>query len=118
MKPSEYDGFYFLPNHEDGLTFHYFDFEGELANGKKYESKNEFGDLWQIALFTKNEEGYPVYNDSFEAIFGNPEMYVKNLCGAGLYGCIVRKTDKSVKWFEQYLNKVKNRVTIMILKTD
>jgi len=119
MDPSEYDGFYFLPGEEDDeLAFSFFEFEGSLSNSKKVESHNPIGDVWHIAFFTKDEEGNPQYNDSFEAIFANPEVYVKNLCGTGLYGCVLRKTDKSVKWFNDYLNRVKNRVTIMKLKSE
>jgi len=119
MNPSEYDGFYFLPGDEDNeLCFSFFEFDGKLAGAKKVESHNAIGDVWHIAFFTKDEEGEPVFDDSFEAILGNPEVYIKNLCGTGLYGCVLRKTDESVKWFNDYLNKVKNRVTIMKLKSE
>lgn len=118
MDPSEYDGFYFLPGEEDNeMRFSFFEFDGKLANSKKVDSQNALGDLWHIAFFTKNDEGMPVFNDSFEAILANPEVYIKNLCGTGLYGCVLRKTDKSVKWFEDYLNRVKNHVIILKLKT-
>jgi len=119
LSPSEYDGFYWLPGEdEDEIEFSYFEFQGALANSKKVDSKSPVGDLWHIAFFTKDEEGAPVFNDSFEAIFADPRVYVTNLCGLGLYGCVLRKTDKSVKWFNDYLNKVKNRVNIMKLKSD
>ena len=100
-----YDGFYFLPGKD-----------GDLANSKKVDSKNEVGDLWHIALFTQGEKGEPVFNDSFEAIFSDPEIYAQNLSSIGIYGCVLRKTDKSVKWFNDYLDKVRNRVTIIRLK--
>ena len=115
-----YDGFYFLPNkQENSALFNFFTFDeddGDLANSKKVDSKNEIGDLWHIAFFTKDENDNPQFNDSFEAIFSDPVAYVKNLCGTGLYGCVLRKTDKSVKWFNDYLDKVMNRVTIIRLK--
>ena len=112
-----YDGFYFLPGKDDDeMAISFFQFGEELGNQKKVDSKNEVGDLWHIALFTQGEKGEPVFNDSFEAIFSDPEVYVKNLCGTGIYGCVLRKTDKSVKWFNDYLDKVKNRVTIIRLK--
>jgi hypothetical protein len=50
----------------------------------------------------------PEFNDAFEAILGDPESYIKNLVGAGLYGCVVRKTTKTGKWFENYLFSVMN----------
>jgi hypothetical protein len=119
MDPSEYDGFYFLPgDDEDQMKLSFFEFDGKLADSKKVESNNAIGDVWHIAFFTQNDAGMPVFDDSFEAILGNPEVYIKNLCGSGLYGCVLRKTDKSVKWFNDYLNKVKNRVIIMKLKSD
>ena len=114
-----YDGFYFLPNNKDSALFNFFTFDeddGDLANSKKVDSKNEVGDLWHIALFTQGEKGEPVFNDSFEAIFSDPEIYAQNLSSIGIYGCVLRKTDKSVKWFNDYLDKVRNRVTIIRLK--
>jgi hypothetical protein len=58
----------------------------------------------------------PEFNDSFEAILGDPQNYVKNLTGTGLYGCVVRKTTKSGKWFEEYLTSVTGSVIIDDLK--
>jgi len=98
------------------MALSFFEFSEELGNQKKVDSKNEIGDLWHIAFFTKDENDNPQFNDSFEAIFSDPVAYVKNLCGTGLYGCVLRKTDKSVKWFNDYLDKVRNRVTIIRLK--
>jgi hypothetical protein len=113
----KYDGFYFLPGKDDDeMALSFFEFSEELGNQKKVDSKNEVGDLWHIALFTQGEKGEPVFNDSFEAIFSDPEIYAQNLCTIGIYGCVLRKTDKSVKWFNDYLDKVKNRVTIIRLK--
>ena len=112
-----YDGFYFLPGKDDAeMALSFFEFSEELGNQKKVDSKNEIGDLWHIAFFTKDENDNPQFNDSFEAIFSDPVAYVKNLCGTGLYGCVLRKTYKSVKWFNDYLDKVMNRVTIIRLK--
>ena len=112
-----YDGFYFLPGKDDDeMAISFFEFGEELGNQKKVDSKNEVGDLWHIALFTQGEKGEPVFNDSFEAIFSDPEIYAQNLSSIGIYGCVLRKTDKSVKWFNDYLDKVRNRVTIIRLK--
>ena len=112
-----YDGFYFLPGKDDDeMAISFFEFGEELGNQKKVDSKNEVGDLWHIALFTQGEKGEPIFNDSFEAIFSDPEIYAQNLSSIGIYGCVLRKTDKSVKWFNDYLDKVRNRVTIIRLK--
>ena len=93
MKPIEYDGFYFLPGEEDDeLSLKFFQFDGSLAEAKKVDSQSKIGDLWHIAFFTKDEEGLPVFDETFEAIFADPEVYVRNLCGTGLYGCVLRKS--------------------------
>ena len=111
MKPIEYDGFYFLPGEEDDeLSLKFFQFDGSLAEAKKVDSQSKIGDLWHIAFFTKDEEGLPVFDETFEAIFADPEVYVRNLCGTGLYGCVLRKTDKSANFFENYLNKFRKNV--------
>ncbi len=117
-----YDGFYFLPGDKTcDYIINFFTFDeddGDLANSKKIESNNSIGDIWHIALFTKDKKNEPVFNDSFEAILADPKIYAENLCSIGIYGCVLRKTDKSVNWFNDYLNKVKNRVTILKLKAS
>lgn len=113
MHTSEYDGLWFLPNDEDedSLKLAYFTFNDEYANGVP-EGGTEFGDMWHIAFFKKNDEGLPQFDDAFEAIFQDPSVYIKGLSGSGLYGCVVRKTNKSGKWFEDYLTKVIGHVMI------
>lgn len=108
-----YDGFYFLPaeDDDDDLVLSYFDFVGEYADAEPVES-TEIGNKYHIAFFRKNEDGLPEFDESFEAILGDPATYVQNLVGAGLYGCIVKKTTKSGKWFEDYLTKVESNVTM------
>ena len=117
MDSSEYDGFYFLPGPEEGdLHLKYFSFDGALAGGKKLGG-NGIADTWMIAFFRKAEDGSPIFDETMEAIFYDPQTYITQLAGTGLYGCMLRKTDKSVKWFNDYLDKVKNRVTILKLKS-
>jgi len=98
-----YDGFYFLPDKNNNLDLSFFEFDGELAGGIKIDSHNKLGDIWQIAFYKQNNLGIPVFDDSFEAVIGNPEEYIMGLIGSGLYGCIVRKTDKSIQWFKNYI---------------
>ena len=46
-----YDGFYFLPNNKDSALFNFFTFDeddGDLANSKKVDSKNEVGDFFDL----------------------------------------------------------------------
>jgi hypothetical protein len=115
-KPDSYDGVYFLPGEEDDeLIISYFDFKDDMAGGVPYEG-TQIGDIWQVAFFKRDDQGDPVFDDHFEAIFACPATYISNLAGANVYGCMVRKTDKSVKWFEDYLKKVFTNVTIKKLK--
>ena len=114
--PEKYDGLYFLPGDEDNeLTISYFDFKDEMAGGTPQES-TQIGDKWHIAFFKRNENGEPTFDDSFEGIFACPSTYINNLVGANVYGCMVRKTDKSDKWFEDYLTKAMRKLTMNKLK--
>lgn len=116
MKPSEYDGFYFLPDEsDDDLQIAYFNFKDEFADGTPIEGST-VGDKYHIAFFRRDDEGNPTFDDTFEAILGDPSVYVKNLVGAGIYGCILRKTEKSQAWFDEYLERAfkKMQLTKMI----
>lgn len=113
MDSSEYDGFYFLPGEDEGdLYLKYFSFTDELAGGKKLGG-NGVGDTWMVAFFRKDKDGSPIFDDTMEAIFYDPIKYITQLAGSGLYGCMLRKTDKSVKWFDNYLKSMKESFTIL-----
>jgi hypothetical protein len=115
-KPDSYDGIYFLPGKEDSeLIISYFDFKDEMAGGVPQESTS-IGDKWHIAFFKKNDQGDPTFDDSFEGIFACPATYINNLVGAKVYGCMVRKTNKSDKWFDDYLKRTLTKLTINKLK--
>lgn len=103
--PEKYDGIYFVPPDDDskGMKFMFFDLS-ENYNGTKIDN-TDVGDCWYIA-FVKDKDGSPVYEEHFEAIFADPMTYLRNLIGANRYGCIVRKTEKSGKWFEAYLDNL------------
>jgi hypothetical protein len=111
-----FDGFWFLPNDEEGLKLSFFTFGEEFAGGTPIGG-NQLGDNYHLAFFKENEEGMPEFDDAFEAILGDPESYIRNLVGAGLYGCVVRKTTKSGKWFEDYLTSVVGSVIVKGLKS-
>ena len=103
-----YDGFYFVPTYEDfeeSYQLAFFNFKDEMANSKPVEI-SDVGDKFHLAFFKQADDGSPVFDDSFEAILADPIVYVNNLVGTGLSGCICRKTDKSELWFEDYLNYV------------
>lgn len=113
MKPSDYDGFYFLPDEsDDDLQIAYFNFKDEFANGTPIEGST-VGDKYHIAFFRRDDEGNPTFDDTFEAILGDPSVYVKNLVGAGIYGCILRKTEKSQAWFDEYLERAFKKMHVM-----
>ena len=110
-----FDGFWFLPCDEEGLNLSFFTFKDEYGGGTPIGG-NQIGDNYHLAFFKENEEGMPEFDDAFEAILGDPESYIKNLVGAGLYGCVVKKTTKSGKWFEDYLTSVKGSVIVDSVK--
>lgn len=113
MKPNEYDGFYFLPDEgDDDLQIAYFNFKDEFANGTPIEHSS-IGYKYHIAFFRRDDEGNPVFDDTFEAIFGDPTIYIKNLVGAGLYGCVLRKTEKSQEWFDEYLERAFKKLQVV-----
>jgi hypothetical protein len=117
MNTSEYDGIWFLPLNDDSNALHmqYFSFRDEFKNSAKVDSTPN-GDTYYISFFRRLENNEPEFDDAFEAVFADPEVYIKNLVGAKLYGCIVRKTEESGKWFEDYLKNVFGHVMIMKLK--
>ena len=111
-----FDGFWFLPCEEEGLNLSFFTFKDEYGGGTPIGG-NQIGDNYHLAFFKENEEGMPEFDDAFEAILGDPETYIKNLVGAGLYGCVVRKTTKTGKWFEDYLKSVVGSVIVDNVKS-
>ncbi len=110
-----YDGIFFLPGDEDDETvIQFFNFKEDMAGGKLVEG-SDIGPVYHIAFFRRGEDDKPVFDDHFEAIIGDPHTYIKNL--NGLYGCMVKKTDKSPKWFEDYLYNAVGRVMIDKMKS-
>ena len=111
-KPDKYDGVYFLPGDDESeLVISYFDFKGDMEGGVPVEG-SKIGDVWQVAFFKKDEEGNPVFDDHFEAILVDPATWIKNLAGSGVYGCAVKKTDKSSDWFDDYLRRTVGYVKV------
>ena len=112
MEPKSFDGFYFLPGlDDDSLGFQYFNLKDEFDNGKPINGTS-IGDMYHIAFFSRGEDGSPVFDDAFEAILADPSIYIQGLIGANIYGCILRKTDKSDGWFNNYLMKALGRIGI------
>ena len=113
----DYDGFYILPHRDDddGLKLSFFDFTDDFEKGEKIEHTS-LGDKYHVIFLTQGKDGHPELNDHFEAIFADPEVYVKGLLGANIYGCMVRKTENSWKWVEEYLKRLLGRVMINKMK--
>jgi hypothetical protein len=104
MVKDEYDGFYFLPGDEEyELNIAYFKFKEEW-NANTIES-SILGDKYHIAFFKRDANGDPMFDEEFEAIFADPSVYIQGLAGANLYGCVLRKTEKSTKWWREYLER-------------
>jgi hypothetical protein len=111
-EPEEYDGLYFLPGDEDNeLKIQYFVLSEEYKGAEKV-NHNEIGDCFHVAFFKPDEDGCAKFDEHFEAIFADPSVYLDNLVGGNLFGCMLRKTTKSGKWFEEYLTRAKNYVKI------
>lgn len=106
--PETYDGFYFVPDFDDfeaNLKLAFFTFKDEMKDAKPIESSN-MGDKFHLAFFKPDEEDIPQFEDSFEAILADPIVYINNMVGTGMSGCVLRKTDKSDEWWTEYLNFV------------
>jgi hypothetical protein len=100
---------------DDGLRLSYFDFNDDFEKGKKIDHTS-LGDMYHVVFLKQGEDGNPEFDDHFEAIFADPEVYVKGLLGANVYGCMVRKTENSWKWVEEYLKRLLGRVMINKMK--
>lgn len=111
--PQSFDGIYFMPAGEEGddLEISYFDFRNEMANGKPI-IESPLGHSYHIAFFKKGKDGMPTFDGHFEAVLACPQTYIENLAGANVYGCAVRKTEKSEKWFDDYLKRTLGQITI------
>ncbi len=109
----KYDGIYFLPGDSDEeLNLAYFNLKEEEFKGEPIDT-NSIGDMYHIAFFKWSDGGEPVFDGHFEAILADPSIYLKNLIGADVYGCVLRKTENSAKWWQDYLTRTKNSCTMI-----
>jgi hypothetical protein len=116
MDESEkFDGFYILPGEDDGIKLSYFDFKDDFNKGKKVDG-TELGDMYHVIFMKAGDDSLPILEDHFEAIFSHPETYVRNLLGADIFGCFVKKTENSYKWVDDYLKRTLARVTMIKMK--
>jgi len=113
MTKQPYDGLFFTPGEEeDSLAISFFDLKDEYAGGEPVEG-TDIGPNCHVAFFKECEDGLVRFDGTFEAIFADPLTYVTGLIGGGLYGCILKKTTKSNGWFENYLTRTKDHVTML-----
>jgi hypothetical protein len=107
---SKFDGFYFVPDYDDydeNYKLAFFNFKEEWTMAKPIE-KSDMGYKYHMAFFKEDEEGMPQFDDAFEAILSDPIVYIKNLVGSGISGCIVKKTETSENWWVEYLDFITN----------
>ncbi len=108
MSKDEYDGFYILPGDDEddpgGINLAFFKFKEGEHMGEPVET-SPLGDRYHVAFFQRDVNGDPMFDEQFEAIFADPSVYAQGLVGGGIYGCILRKTEKSSKWWEEYLTR-------------
>ena len=103
-----YDGCYFsfTDNDEEDEKpkdpLSYFTINTNKVLPNVLSSTHPVGDTFLMAFLKFDEEGIPVFDGMSEAILGDPDVYMRNLAGSGLFGCIVRKTPRGEAWFDEY----------------
>lgn len=118
-----YDGIMFYPVQEkteegkiynSGLAIAQFRHaeHNELFGAEPIES-SPAGDKYRV-VFYKAKDGELVKDEDFEAIFSDPEVYVKGLTGLPLFGILVRKTEMTVKKFDNHLINIEKHFTIVL----
>ena len=106
-KDLKYDGVYFLPHvdgENEGLKYQFFELNEEDIDAPIDGSS--LGNKYHLIFFKEGEDGLPVLDDQFEAVLVDPATYLHGLLGAGVYGCILKKTAKSQDWIDNYLDTV------------
>lgn len=112
----KYDGFTIVPDGNfDVSQIVFFELDDESKKGTPIEN-TELGDMYHVIMYRVNKEQTDIeFDDTFEAIFIDPLVYAKSLL-PNFYCTIIRKTDKSVKWIEEFLTDMFNRIIISKLK--
>lgn len=99
----EHDGLCFIPNEIGELTITFFKTNKDI--GSAIDGSN-IGAMYHVVFIKEDDDGVPFIDDYFEAIFGDPLTYVKNLIGANIYGIMLKKTEQSTEWFKDYVTVV------------
>ena len=101
LNVNEYDCLFFHPSPSGQIDFY------EIKLDEKYqstESHTNMADSYHIALFdfdAANNEC--ILSENFDAMLLDPYVYVTDTLGYGLQGCILRKTKKSDKFFDDWI---------------
>jgi len=102
MDDENYDGFVVAPDDDGNIDICFFDMKEEPYKGGVAIETTSMGEKFHVILFRHNEDNDLHFEESFEAIFSDPVYYAKSLLPK-FYGMFLKKTDKSVEWFENYL---------------
>jgi len=108
-----YDGFYFAPiededSEQEDLKLTFFELLDDDLLNEPIE-KHSLGNTFLMIFFKTDDEGMPFLDEITEAILSDPEVYIQNIVGTGLFGCIVRKTPRALKFVDEYI-KSSNRI--------
>ena len=100
-KNLKYDCLFFHPSQTGLIDFY------EIKLDEKYqsiESHDNMADTYHIALFDfDNANNECILSDTFEAMLLDPYVYVTDTLGNTTQGCILRKTKKSNKFFNDWI---------------
>jgi hypothetical protein len=111
----DYDGFVIVPENTEESKIVFFHLNDGAEKGTPIEN-TELGDKYHVVYFKLNSSKDDIeFDDTFEAIFVDPVYYAKRLLPS-FYCMIVRKTDKSVAWFEEYLRELLERAILSKVK--
>lgn len=106
---STYDGVYFHPSEDDNGGLEMAFFKTDMDLGKPIES-SEIGDMFHFVFFKMDEEGLPRFDETFDAVLGDPMKYLTGLVGAGVFGCLLRKSEKSHLWLKEYIDQANKQI--------
>ena len=112
-----FDGVYFFPDPDipGNMAQDWFQLKGEEYENQVKIGGTSHGDLFHVSFIGKDKLGFPAIEQTFEAVFSDVDTYLKGLAGSDVHGVILRKTDKSAKWMEDYKTGISKNVKIQKL---